>query len=417
MKRATRPVVGLGLVLACVVGTMALGTAAKSPCAAGSWGDLRQYRWLCYSDVVPLLGTEQLTGPRLPFLDDCQSAPGQNCDEYPVLTMYFMRASAWISGPSYAKFYFVNAALLMLCAAAVAICCYLMVGARALYVALAPTLLVYGTMNWDLLAVALATAAMLAFFRRRDGAAGTWLGLGAAAKLYPALLALPLIAERLRRRQPDRAIGIAWATAAAWAVVNLPFLLASPTSWFRFFRFNAERLPDFDSLWYIGCRHFEPVCLSTRTVNLASAGLFVGALALVWWLRRRRFPSFPRWTLGFPLIALFLLTNKVYSPQYGLWLLPWFAIALPGLRRFVAFEVADVAVFVTRFSWFGRLEGGPTTGAPQGLFEAMVVVRAVVLVWCVASWARRSHEPIPIEEHGIVLSRPASGPEPEPLHA
>ena len=90
---------------------------------------------------------------------------------------------------------------------------------------------------------------------------------------------------------------------------------------------------------------------------MLGAGLFRDRIALVWVLRARRFPDFPRWTLGFPLIAIFLLDNKVYSPQYGLWLLPWFALALPGLGRFMAFEIADVGVFVTRFWWFGRLRG------------------------------------------------------------
>ena len=52
-----------------------------------------------------------------------------------------------------------------------------MVGARALYFAMAPTLLLYAFINWDLLAVALATVATLAFFRGRDGTAGVLLGL------------------------------------------------------------------------------------------------------------------------------------------------------------------------------------------------------------------------------------------------
>ena len=85
------------------------------------------------------------------------------------------------------------------------------------------------------------------------------LGLGAAAKLYPALLAVPFIAQRLRERRPDAAVTLGWATAGVWAVVNLPFLFASPTSWFRFFTFNSERSPDFDSLWFIGCRHVDGV--------------------------------------------------------------------------------------------------------------------------------------------------------------
>jgi hypothetical protein len=87
-------------------------------------------------------------------------------------------------------------------------------------------------------------------------------------------------------------------------------------------------------------------------------------------------------------VILFLLTSKVYSPQFSLWLLPWFALALPGLGRipalglFAAFEVADVAVFVTRFTWFGI--GGPD----QWVFETAVVLRSLVLVACVLAWVR-----------------------------
>ncbi len=392
-----RATISLGVVLACVVGTMALGAATKAPCASGQWGDLRQYRLLCYTDVVPLLDTEQLRGSRLPFLDACEPVEGRNCDEYPVLTMYVMRLASWISGDDYAPFYWVNALLLTGFAVATAVMLYVANGSRALYFALAPTLLAYGTVNWDLVAVALATAGLLAFFRRRDRAAGVALGLGAATKLYPALLAVPLIAQRLRERRPDGAIVLAWTTAGAWLLMNLPFAAAAPTAWLTFFRFNGERGADFDSLWYMACRHLE-LCPSTRAINLGSFALFLVSIAVVWAIKVRRHPDFPRWTLGLPLLVAFLLSNKVYSPQYGLWLLPWFALALPRLWPFLAFSLTDVAVFVTRFSWFGRLQGAP--GSSQELFEVMVLLRAAVLMWCVVSWIRREHEPIEIERRG-----------------
>ena len=397
-----RATISLGVVLACVIGTMALGAATKAPCAPGEWGDLRQYRRLCYTDVVPLLDTEQLRGSRLPFLDACEPVEGRNCDEYPVLTMYVMRLASWISGDDYAPFYWVNALLLTGFAVAIAVMLYVANGSRALYFALAPTLLVYGTMNWDPVAVALATAGLLAFFRRRDRAAGVALGLGAATKLYPALLAVPLIAQRLRERRADGAIVLAWTTAGAWLLVNLPFAAAAPTAWLTFFRFNGERGADFDSLWYIACRHLD-LCPSTRAINVGSFAIFLISIAVVWAIKVRRHPDFPRWTLGLPLLVAFLLSNKVYSPQYGLWLLPWFALALPRLWPFLAFSLTDVAVFVTRFSWFGRLQGA--SGSSQALFEVMVLLRAAVLLWCVVSWIRREHEPIEIERR----ERAASG--------
>jgi uncharacterized membrane protein len=176
-------------------------------------------------------------------------------------------------------------------------------------------------MNWDLFAVALSTGALLAFARGRNGLTGVLLGLGAAAKFYPALLMVPLIAQRRSKREPEAAITVGWATVGTWFLVNLPFAIASPTSWSTFFRFNSSRAADFDSLWYIGCRHVDvgAICGHTSRINVASFTLFAVSFALVWLWKQRREPEFVRWNLAFPLLVLFLLFNKVYSPQYGLW--------------------------------------------------------------------------------------------------
>ena len=392
---------GLGMVLLILAATLILGSAAKVPCASGDWSDGRQYRLLCYSDIVPLLSTEQLAGGRLPFLEPC-AATGANCDEYPVLTMYLMRMAGWVSDTDVRIFFAANAALLWISAGVIAVALYAIAGARALYFALSPTLLVYGLVNWDLFAVALATAAFPAFFLRRDVLAGVLLGLGASAKLYPAMLVIPLIAQRLQDREPDRAIRLGWAAAGAWAAVNLPFVLVAPSSWLTFFRFNSQRCADFDSIWSIGWRFLEGgSCPRTGVVNVASAAAFLVLTAVIWWVKAHRMPAFPRWSLAFPLLVVFLLTNKVYSPQYGLWLLPLFALALPDLRAFVAFSVADVGVFVTRFWWFGHLEG--LTGVERWMFELAVMVRAGVLVWCVVRWVRREPETLPVGAAPAVL--------------
>jgi len=380
--------IGLGLVMACLATTLTVGIALKSPCAGGEWGDGRQYRSYCYSDIVALYGTEQLTGGRLPYLDACVPHGGQECDEYPVLSMYAMRVAAWMS-VGFAGFFYANVVLLSIAAFVVLVCLYLLVGSRALYFALAPTLLIYGFMNWDLLAVAFATAATLAYLNRRDVWAGALLGLGAAAKFYPALLLVPFVLGRFRDRDPDRGIHLAWAGAGAWVAVNLPFVLAAPKSWWEFFSFNRDRPADWDSLWFIGCHRLtgKLYCGHTLLINICSIVLFAAASILVYRLRRRVVPNFPRWTFGFALLVTFLLTNKVYSPQYGLWLLPWFALALPNLRLFAAFEAVDVAVFLTRFSWFGRYTGAG--GLPIGAFEIAVLIRAAILVWCLVAWVRR----------------------------
>jgi uncharacterized membrane protein len=384
----------LGMVLAVTFVSLAISLAIRQPCAAGDWADGRQYRRLCYTDIVPLYGSEQLTGGRLPYLDSCTDAQGQ-CDEYPLLTMYAMRLSAWV-GDSYAGFFHANAALLALCALAVSWMLHRLTGARALFFAVAPTLIVYAFVNWDLLAVALATAATLAYLRRRDTASGVLLGLGAAAKLFPALLVVPFALGRIRERRPEAAAGLAvWATVA-FAAVNLPFAVAAPRSWSTFFAFNAERPVDWDSLWMLGCQLIldrSSCTWSTPVVNALSAVALVAFGWVLWTVKRMREPEFPRWTFAFPLLVVFLLTGKVYSPQFSLWLLPWFSLVLPNLWLFIAFSASDVAVFVTRFSWFGRLsaEGGDPAfagfdGAPLGAFQLAVGLRAAVLVGCLVAW-------------------------------
>jgi uncharacterized membrane protein len=390
MRHASRGI-GLALVIACAFGTMALGTAPKAPCASGHYSDGRQYRWLCYTDVVPLLATEQLGSGRLPFLQRC-AASENNCDEYPVLTMYLMRAAAWV-GHSFRAFYYANAAILTIFALLTAACIWRLAGSRALWFALAPTLLLYGTVNWDLAAVACATAALLAWAKRRDDWAGILIGVGAAAKFYPAFLIVPLFLQGLQDLEPDRSVRMLWWSAGTWVAINLPFAVAAPGAWWEFFRFNGARTPDFDSAWYIACRHVPAACISISNVNLLALTAFLATTFIAVWWKVRRDPSFPRWSIGVPLLICFLLTNKVFSPQYSLWLLPWFAMTMPRLRRFVAFEVTDVAVFVTRFWFFGTYTG--VMALPQQWwFEVALGLRAAVLVWCVVGWVRDEVPPL-----------------------
>jgi uncharacterized membrane protein len=417
--RRTAASASLLAVLAATVVTLGAGLAVKAPCASGDWTDGRQYRHLCYSDIVPLYATEQLQGNRLPFIDHCPTQAGLQCDEYPVLTMWFMRLVAWGS-KSFGSFFYLNVFGLALAALATSWALCRLVGLRALYFAAAPTLLIYGFINWDLLAVALATLGTYAFFRQRDGPSGVLLGLGAAAKFFPGLLVIPFALARWREGRRSSAGLLVMAAAATYGLVNLPFALLAPHQWSTFFRFNAIRPVDWDSLWFAACQRLHSTTASCswspRLVNILSVVLFVIVAVVLWVARSVRQPNFPAWTFGFPLLVAFLLANKVYSPQYGLWLLPWFALALPNVTLFVLFELSDIAVFLTRFTFFGRLgaeSGDPAFagfhGAPIGAFEFAVVVRALILVTCLVVWVlgQRGRHAIPTREDRDLLRGPA----------
>src|SRR5512133_3829523 len=336
--------------------TLFLGFAHKSVCLTGDFEELT-YRAYCYSDVLPLYRAEGFADGRVPYLD------GPN--DYPVVTGLFMWVTS-LAGGGAAGFFLTNVAALGILALVTAWLLARRVGLRALYFAAAPSLFLYAFLNWDLLAVFFATAGTVAFLRRRDAGSGVLLGLGAAAKLYPGLLLIPFALERLRTGERTAAARMLAAGVGTWLVVNAPFALLGRRGWMHFFRFNSARPPTSATFWYPVCRAVTgaPSCHDVTVVNAMSLIAFI----------------------ALPLLVAFVLTNKVYSPQYSLWLLPWFALVLPNLRLFLLFEAAEAAVFFTEFSYLGRVHGLP--GMPLWALVITVAARAAVLVAILAEYLR-----------------------------
>ena len=421
-----RLVAGAGLtalVVACAAGTFALGYVQKLPCAGAVSGPGYASRHLCYTDTAALYRTEDLGGERLPILDPCHPPPGARCDEYPVLQMYLMRGTSLLAHASL-SFFRANALLLLVACMITAAVLARVTGRRALLFALAPTLVASGLINLDLVPVALVALAALAFLRDRDRLCGVLLGLGAAVKVYPALLLVPFAAERLRQgRRGDARRLAAWG-AGSWMVVNLPFIALALDRWSFSFRFAARRPLGWDTVWAAGCQGVTGTRLCRfrhiELVNVLSVVAFLVVATLVWRARARRRPDTPRWMMAFPLIAALLLTAKVYTPQYSLWLLPWFALALPDVRLFLAFEATDLAVFVTGTAWRANVRAqrfgfdpGWVHHIGLGVFQAAISARAVVLVACLLAFALARDRP---GENGWANVVPAgrSGASPQP---
>jgi uncharacterized membrane protein len=167
--------------------------------------------------------------------------------------------------------------------------------------------------------------------------------------------------------------------------VNLPVALVWPAGWWEFFRLNQTRPADPDSIyyvlsWFTGWPGFDgplapgqpPAVLNAVTVVLFAV-CCAGVAVLTWYA-----PQPPRVSsLAFLVVAAFLLVNKVWSPQYSLWLVPLAVLALPRTRLLLAWMAIDALVWVPRmFFYLTPAE----MGLPPGWFLATVLVRDAAVV-------------------------------------
>ena len=246
--------------------TSVFGYAQKLPCRDGSnWVNEYQYTRACYTDVIALYGAEGLSDGKTPYY--------QHPVEYPVVIGAVMQVSSLatkavakvmpddarqsaarravaaakttddrvkaLGSLSYADglarsryFYDLTWLVMTACALVVVVATARTAGRRpwdAALFALAPGLLLHGTTNWDLLAMALAALGLLSWARRRPVLAGVWFGLATATKLYPILFLAPLLFLCLRAGKFRAWLTAALATVIMALAVTAPIYLTAPS--------------------------------------------------------------------------------------------------------------------------------------------------------------------------------------------
>ncbi|MBD0745856.1 glycosyltransferase family 87 protein [Streptomyces sp. CBMA152] len=376
------------------IGMFALGMAQKAPCYDWAWfrGANSQYTHACYSDIPHLYVGRGFADNLVPYFDRLNG--DMDYLEYPVLTGLFMEVAAWITGPVGGSmqhreqmYWMVNAGMLMACTAVIAVCVARTHRRRpwdALLVALAPAFALTATINWDLFAVALTAAAMLMWSRGRSLAFGILIGLATAAKLYPFLLLGPLLFLCWRAGKWREYGASVLGAAGAWLVVNLPVMLLAPEGWKKFYTFSQERSVDFGSFWLIISQRTGKSLDVDMVNNLATLLMLVlcaGIAALTLTAPRR--PRFAQ--LAFLVVAAFILTNKVYSPQYVLWLIPLAALARPRWRDFLIWQAGEVVYFLGIWMYLAyTMSGEKHQGLPPEGYQLAIAAHLLATLYLCA---------------------------------
>lgn len=419
------------MLLALTTLTFVLAVVQHAPCIDSDWSGSTRYRAMCYSDVPYLYTDRGFAEQAWPYAES--RYPGM---EYPPVISY----AAWLVSVAVATApqgppqhlraavdpdalwamagmtdevnqYFVLTVLLLFVAALAST--RLLAGATpgrpgdAVAFALSPMLLLTGLINWDLLAVVCVAGALWAWARPPTRGRAVWtgvfIGLGTATKLYPLfLLGAVLVICLRRRRYADLALATG-AAALAWVVLNIPAWLGPGDRWTLFWTFNSDRGPDLGSIWLAISQY--GYSFTAQDVNTASWFFFgIGCLAvLVIGLRAPGTPSLAQ--LGFLIVAAFLLINKVYSPQYVLWLLPLAVIARPRWRDLLIWQAGELIYFGAVWLYLGgwlKDSGGDQASAYSLAILVRILAEVYLMVMVVRDiHAGRSGEVDPAEIHSV----------------
>ena len=368
-------------------------------CRIHGWGAPDNYVHACYSDLPSLFSDRGLTTHTWPY------SSKTNAVEYPPLTGMVMYATSFLvrhNGDQYRKYFDVNAIFLSILFIAVVLLLKRMRPDLWYLLPLAPVVIASLFINWDMWAVLPALVAIFYFDKGSNKKSALLLGIGTAVKFYPIVLALPALLIFWRRREIKSALNYLLVFGATWLLINLPFILTTPTGWYRFFKLNSERGADWGSIWhalYIFGIHINHLNVFSTLAFIVGAALF--SLFL---LSLKTIPTLAQ--SSFFIVAIFVTASKVYSPQYILWLTPLAILALHDKKDRTAFWIWQGAEMIYHLAIWEYLAvySGSHFGIPEKAYAAAILIRIAALGFFAAALIRKSTPEFDPQNREFLLS-------------
>ena len=324
----------------------------------------------CYSDLPALFDARGLVNHVWPY------SSATNSVEYPPLTGLVMWATAAITPTAnYSdKYYFlINIFFLALLFIGTSLIVAKINPSKWYLLPLLPAVIASLYINWDLWAVITAISSIYFFDRKRYGLSAIALAISIATKFFPIVLLIPIGIIFLKRGEIKLAIKYVSQVSLLWVLINAPFAITTPSGWWRFFKLNGARPADLGSLWQC----LDIFGIQIGAINFWWIALFiVGAIAISIFLIS--IPAIPNLAeISFIFVALFTALNKVYSPQYVLWLAPLGVIALVNNRDRAAFWVCQGSEAIYHFAIWEYLGSyaGTRFGLPTKWYAAAIALR------------------------------------------
>ena len=371
----------LRILILLAIGASLLSFAKFSHCENTGWATPGQYIHACYSDIPALFGTRGLDKNDWPFASD------DNSVEYPVVTAMVMYATSFVAN-SPVSYFNVNILFLILLFIATAALVRKIRPEFAYLVPIAPAMIASLYINWDLWAIATMMLAIYWFDRKQYLHSALIMGLSISTKFLPVFLLIPIAFILWRDDKLKELIKYVGVVAATWIALNLPFALTTPTGWWRFYKLNLERGPDWGSFWLV----LQQLGISLTNLNYLSILLLLIALTSVaiMLFELKYTPTLA--SVAFIVLASVMVASKVYSPQYVLWLTPLAVIALTNkkdLHAFWLWQATEVMYHVAIWQHIASVTGSKF-GLAATPYAILTLVRIAGTIYLMVVLARRA---------------------------
>jgi hypothetical protein len=358
-----------------------LSVAKFSHCANTGWATPDQYVHACYSDLPALFEARGLSTNQWPFASD------DNSVEYPVITAMVMYVTSFAAN-SPVSYFNINIFFLILLFIATVLIVRKIRPEFAYLVPVAPAMIASLFINWDLWAIATMMLAIYWFDRKQFTYSALLMGLSISTKFLPIFLLIPIVFIFWRENKIKEAVKYIAIAFGTWLAINLPFAVTTPTGWWRFYKLNLERGPDWGSFWLA----LQQLGINLTNLNYLSILLLLIALTTIAILlfEIKYTPTLA--SVSFFVLASVMLASKVYSPQYVLWLTPLAVIALTNKKDLHAFWVWQATELIYHIAIWQHL--AQVTDAKFGLgptpFAILTLVRIGGTIYLMAVLARRA---------------------------
>jgi hypothetical protein len=222
--------------------------------------------------------------------------------------------------------------------------------------------------RYDLWPAALAVGGLAAVLAGRERWGFASLGVGIAAKIFPAVIVPPALAYVWRTRGRRDALACLAISAAVVAAFVVPFVAVAPHGVWESVRRQASRPLQIESLGsgillvahQVGGLHLDVVTSHgsqnlagslPRTLGAVETALLAASLLAIWTLAARA-PATPERLVRYSAAAVvaFVAFDKVLSPQFMIWLIPLVPL-VGGRRGLAASALLGLALLLTQF-WF-----------------------------------------------------------------